>query len=231
MDVTRAEYLHFTGQPVPASNICIGRKWILEDADLVSCIRYYRDGALTISGLAWELSWNPGVRLVCGGRHHAVSSYVFAVSQYDLFERSSGRAGAIQIGLGKSGAECRRNPLTLELNGDRLFRIDGGLLEEGLFRRQAAAHNLPGPPQHGSRLDPGASIFRRTARILEVGCGAGLITVALAQNGYTVDALDSTTAMLQMTRNDAAHQGVEDRVRLHAPMCMRCLSRRTRSIW
>ena len=48
MDVTRAEYLHFTGQPVPVSNICTGRKWIVEDADLVSCIRYYRDGVLTL---------------------------------------------------------------------------------------------------------------------------------------------------------------------------------------
>jgi predicted ATP-grasp superfamily ATP-dependent carboligase len=48
MDVARAEYLHFTGQPVPRSNICTGRKWILEDADLVSCIRYYRDGVLTV---------------------------------------------------------------------------------------------------------------------------------------------------------------------------------------
>jgi D-aspartate ligase len=48
MDVTRAEYLHFTGQPVPASNICTGRKWILEDADLVSCLQYYRDGVLSL---------------------------------------------------------------------------------------------------------------------------------------------------------------------------------------
>jgi D-aspartate ligase len=48
MDVTRAEYLHFTGQPVPASEPCTGRKWILEDADLRSCIRYYRDGVLTL---------------------------------------------------------------------------------------------------------------------------------------------------------------------------------------
>ena len=48
MDVTRAEYLHFTGQPVAAGNMCPGRKWILEDADLRSCIRYYRDGALTL---------------------------------------------------------------------------------------------------------------------------------------------------------------------------------------
>ena len=54
------------------------------------------------------------------------------------------------------------------------------------------------------------------ARILEVGCGAGLITLALARNGYSVDALDSTTAMLQMTRNGAARQRVQNRVRLHA---------------
>jgi D-aspartate ligase len=48
MDVTRAEYAHFTGKPVPASKICTGRKWILEDADLRSCVRYYKDGVLTL---------------------------------------------------------------------------------------------------------------------------------------------------------------------------------------
>jgi D-aspartate ligase len=48
MDVARAEYLHFTGQPVPLSHLRPGRKWILEDADLVSCIQYYRDGALNL---------------------------------------------------------------------------------------------------------------------------------------------------------------------------------------
>jgi D-aspartate ligase len=48
MDVARAEYLHFTRQPVPASTMCVGRKWIVEDADLVSCVQYYRDGVLTL---------------------------------------------------------------------------------------------------------------------------------------------------------------------------------------
>jgi predicted ATP-grasp superfamily ATP-dependent carboligase len=48
LDVARAAYLHATGQPVPASSMCTGRKWILEDADLVSCIRYYRDGVLSL---------------------------------------------------------------------------------------------------------------------------------------------------------------------------------------
>jgi ubiquinone/menaquinone biosynthesis C-methylase UbiE len=55
-----------------------------------------------------------------------------------------------------------------------------------------------------------------SARILEVGCGAGLMTSALARNGHTVDALDSTMAMLRMTRNEAADRGVQGRIRVHS---------------
>ncbi len=57
--------------------------------------------------------------------------------------------------------------------------------------------------------------LRSNARILEVGCGAGLVTLALARNGYTVDALDPTPAMLEMTRAGAIHDGVHERIRLH----------------
>ncbi len=55
-----------------------------------------------------------------------------------------------------------------------------------------------------------------SSRILEVGCGAGLITAALARNGYIVDALDSTMAMLRMTRNEATIQCVQNQIRIHA---------------
>ena len=55
-----------------------------------------------------------------------------------------------------------------------------------------------------------------SSRILEVGCGAGLITAALARNGYIVDALDSTMTMLRMTRNEATIQCVQDQIRMHA---------------
>jgi D-aspartate ligase len=46
MDVVRAQYLHLTGQPVPLSRIRIGRKWIVEDADIVSSFQYFRDRAV-----------------------------------------------------------------------------------------------------------------------------------------------------------------------------------------
>lgn len=47
MDVIRALYLDLTGQGVPKSAPAPdGRKWIVEDCDLVSSWRYYRDGKL-----------------------------------------------------------------------------------------------------------------------------------------------------------------------------------------
>lgn len=56
LDVARALYLHMTGQPIHASTPCWGRKWLVEDMDLVSCYRYYRDGKLTVG--QWLRSFN-----------------------------------------------------------------------------------------------------------------------------------------------------------------------------
>jgi predicted ATP-grasp superfamily ATP-dependent carboligase len=48
LDVARAQYLDLTDQDVPESKIVEGRKWLVEDRDLVSSVRYYRDKKLTI---------------------------------------------------------------------------------------------------------------------------------------------------------------------------------------
>jgi predicted ATP-grasp superfamily ATP-dependent carboligase len=48
MDVARALYLDVTGQTIQPSSPRYGRKWMVEDCDLVSSIRYYRDGELTV---------------------------------------------------------------------------------------------------------------------------------------------------------------------------------------
>jgi len=50
------------------------------------------------------------------------------------------------------------------------------------------------------------------SRILEVGCGAGLTTVALAERGFEVHAIDSVPAMIDLTRQAAAHLSSNYRV-------------------
>ena len=59
MDVVRALYLDITGQPVESASTPEGRKWLVEDCDIISCIRYLRDGKLTLK--EW-LTSHRGVR-------------------------------------------------------------------------------------------------------------------------------------------------------------------------
>lgn len=48
--------------------------------------------------------------------------------------------------------------------------------------------------------------------ILEIGCGSGLTSVALAQRGYTVQSTDSVDAMIKLARQHADDAGVGDRI-------------------
>lgn len=48
MDVARAMYLQLTGQPVRVGTAPEGRKWLVEDFDLVSCFRYCSHGKLRL---------------------------------------------------------------------------------------------------------------------------------------------------------------------------------------
>ena len=48
MDVARALYLDMTGQPVAPAQAAEGRKWMVEDFDLVSAIRSWRDRTLKL---------------------------------------------------------------------------------------------------------------------------------------------------------------------------------------
>jgi len=48
--------------------------------------------------------------------------------------------------------------------------------------------------------------------VLEIGCGAGRCTVALAQRGYLVQAIDSVPGMLDSTKQLAAQAGVQSSV-------------------
>jgi predicted ATP-grasp superfamily ATP-dependent carboligase len=49
MDVARALYLDLTGQAFVAGGALPGRKWMVEDLDLASSFRYWRDGKITLN--------------------------------------------------------------------------------------------------------------------------------------------------------------------------------------
>lgn len=68
---------------------------------------------------------------------------------------------------------------------------------ERAARAEREVGNLP--------LTPGA-------RVLEVGCGAGLLAVDLASRGFMVEATDSTPAMIELTKRNAEHAGVASRL-------------------
>jgi ubiquinone/menaquinone biosynthesis C-methylase UbiE len=61
-----------------------------------------------------------------------------------------------------------------------------------------------------ARID---SIPRRDGRrALDVGCGAGFMTVELAQRGYSVDAIDSSEQMIKLTARHVDDEGLADAV-------------------
>ncbi|HEY2105731.1 MAG TPA: class I SAM-dependent methyltransferase [Candidatus Binataceae bacterium] len=52
-----------------------------------------------------------------------------------------------------------------------------------------------------------------TCCALDIGCGAGLASVALARRGYIVHAVDSVLEMVEVTRKRAAREGLESRIK------------------
>lgn len=52
----------------------------------------------------------------------------------------------------------------------------------------------------------------KTARVLEIGCGAGFMAIALAQRGFTVEAVDHAPAMIELTRRQAKQTGMDNRI-------------------
>src|SRR6266540_448109 len=50
------------------------------------------------------------------------------------------------------------------------------------------------------------------SRILEIGCGAGLTAIDIAKRGYSVEAVDSTEAMVHLTRHNTIGSGLESKI-------------------
>ncbi len=52
----------------------------------------------------------------------------------------------------------------------------------------------------------------KTTRVLEIGCGAGLMTAALAKRGFSVEAIDHSQSMVNLTIEHAKQTGISNQI-------------------
>ena len=80
-----------------------------------------------------------------------------------------------------------------------VYTTRGGVQAEIIRDRHAAVLDWI----NGLALAPGS-------QVLEIGCGAGFMAIALAQRGLRVHAIDSAEAMVELARQHAAESGAVD---------------------
>ncbi len=187
MDVVRAMYLNLTNQPVPASSATDGRKWLLETHDPVSCITYLRDGALSPSG------WVRSLRGVREGALFALDDpRPFVTAFARLAPRGTVRA------LSVVGRTVARQSAPGRSAKGRFH--DRATVWRDVYQRPDVVGSI-----YRRRIESTLGLLNRAglvagATILDVGCGAGPVTTALAGAGYRVHGTDAVWAMIELAR-------------------------------
>jgi D-aspartate ligase len=198
MDVARALYLDLTGQPVPASRIHPGRRWLSEHRDLVAGFHLARERRLSIrqyvgslQGVA-ETAWlarddpRPGLalaRAVVGTATRSARAAVRREATPGSGERTGVDEQPTRVAryFGSHASEWEDHYVSRDVSAE--------IYQERTRRCLALIDALALP--NGSRL-------------LEVGCGAGRATAALARRGLRVDAVDRVPEMVTLAQRYAA---------------------------
>jgi D-aspartate ligase len=210
MDVVRALYLDLTGQPVPAAGARDGRKWLVEPNDLRASLLYWREGALTpgqwlgsLRGVE-EAAWFARDDLA---PFLAMCRSTAAMAAAKAARSRRAMVAAPAAGGGDPAAATRQRLVTAYFQTRTRYWEDTYDDEDvvSLIHQHRRALALDWVARLG--LPDGA-------RVLDVGAGAGLTSVALAGRGYQVTAVDASAAMTETIRRRAAEAAVVSRLQL-----------------
>ncbi len=205
MDVVRALYLDLTGQPVPPARPVEGRRWLVEDFDLRSCARYFRDRRLTarewlrsfagVEEAAWFASDDPAPFAQMCGRNLAQAARKLGKR---LGVVPSLSPAAARPSDGDRGHDERVRELfgANALAWQRVY--DDERLPSLIYRHR---HELT------LRWAQEVAALPAGARVLDVGCGAGHTSTALAARGYRVHAVDVAPEMVALVTASARRLG------------------------
>jgi D-aspartate ligase len=210
MDVARALYLDLTGQPVPAAAARDGRKWLVEPNDLRASLLYWREGALTPG--QWLGSLRGVEEAAWFARDDPAPFLAMCRSAAAMVAAKAGRSrravvAAPAAGGGDPAAAARQRLVTARFQTRTRYWEDiyDGEDVVSVIHQHRRALALEWVARLG--LPDGA-------RVLEVGAGAGLTSVALAGRGYQVTAVDASAAMTETMRHRAAEAAVASRLQV-----------------
>ena len=198
MDVVRALYRDLTGQPIPASRACVGRKWLVEDLDLSR--RACATCATASSARARGCARSPAFAKRAGSRTTicARSSPCAATSSHASRARFGRQTGVVRPSAPPPAPADVTRQFARATDAWRRVYSDGDRLQPLAYQERLAAA-LRWVDELGLPFDGHA---------LDLGCGAGLLSVALAQRGYHVHAVDATPGMVALANERAARAGV-----------------------
>ncbi|HEV2245142.1 MAG TPA: carboxylate--amine ligase [Terriglobia bacterium] len=111
IDVARALYLDLTGQEVVARPAVEGRKWVVEDLDLVSSYRYYREGSLSLAGWVRSFRGVEEAAFICADDPLPVAAMMVSRAAElitRIFRACVAKVQRLRLGLGRPGHRLSR---------------------------------------------------------------------------------------------------------------------------
>jgi predicted ATP-grasp superfamily ATP-dependent carboligase/ubiquinone/menaquinone biosynthesis C-methylase UbiE len=201
LDVVRALYLDLTGQRVPRSRACPGRRWLVEDLDLVSCARYFADGVLRPR--KWMHSFS-GVKECAWFARDDLRPFAGMCGR--LVARVARTAGN-QLGL---VAAPSPPPAPTDQHQARVTEHFGKRASDwdDVYERDGLPERILQERQRAALRFVDAVGLPWGAEVLDLGCGAGRASVEIGRRGHRVHSVDLAPQMLERTARAARAAGI-----------------------